>query len=288
MKTLIVNADDFGFTPDVNAGIVHAYREGILTATTLMANGDAFDDAVRLARENPGLDVGCHFVLVGDGHALSPPYHNLPPSVPRLVAAVYAGKLHIEAELEAQLRRITAAGIRPVHLDTHKHTHLLPPVLHAIVKVAHRYGIRYIRRPFDLPMGMIGLHAATLGRRPTALGMQLLRRRFARILSENGYRATNHFTGFQLTGRYRTQDLVRILSRLPDGATELMTHPGFCGDELLAARTRLKESRLRELEALTAPEVRQALAVHGVELSSYRMLLEREEQPEGLPPHPPA
>ena len=64
MKRLIVNADDFGFTSEVNAGIVEAHRLGILTATTLMANGQAFEDAVRLARENPSLDVGCHLVLV--------------------------------------------------------------------------------------------------------------------------------------------------------------------------------------------------------------------------------
>ena len=71
MKRLVVNADDFGFTPDVNEGIVEAHRNGILTATTLMANGDAFDDAVRLAAEVPTLDVGCHLVLVG-GHSLLP------------------------------------------------------------------------------------------------------------------------------------------------------------------------------------------------------------------------
>ena len=65
MMQLIVNADDFGFTKDVNAGIVEAHQCGILTATTLMANGAAFDDAVRLALENPSLDVGCHLVLVG-------------------------------------------------------------------------------------------------------------------------------------------------------------------------------------------------------------------------------
>ena len=57
-KQLVVNADDFGFTPDVNDGIVEAHREGILTATTLMANGEAFEHAVELARQNPSLDVG--------------------------------------------------------------------------------------------------------------------------------------------------------------------------------------------------------------------------------------
>ena len=69
-KQLVVNADDFGFTPDVNQGIVEAHRRGILTATTLMANGAAFEDALRLARETPSLDVGCHLVLIS-GQSLS-------------------------------------------------------------------------------------------------------------------------------------------------------------------------------------------------------------------------
>ena len=69
MRRLIVNADDFGFTPDVNRGILEAHRRGILTATTLMANGGAFDDAVAIAKANATLDVGCHLVLIG-GHSL--------------------------------------------------------------------------------------------------------------------------------------------------------------------------------------------------------------------------
>ena len=68
-KYLAVNADDFGFTRDVNAGIIEGHRNGILTSTTLMANGVEFDDAVRLAREHPTLDIGVHFVLVS-GHSV--------------------------------------------------------------------------------------------------------------------------------------------------------------------------------------------------------------------------
>ena len=70
-RRLVVNADDFGFTRDVNDGIIEAHRNGILTATTLMANGDAFEHAVRLAHENPTLDTGCHLVLV-QGNSVLP------------------------------------------------------------------------------------------------------------------------------------------------------------------------------------------------------------------------
>ena len=82
-KQLVVNADDFGFTTDVNAGIVEAHRYGILTATTMMANGDAFDDAVRLARETPTLDIGCHLVLIGGRSLLNG--EAFPATAPQLV-----------------------------------------------------------------------------------------------------------------------------------------------------------------------------------------------------------
>src|ERR1700678_2779352 len=91
-KQLIVNADDFGFTPDVNQGIVEAHQRGILTATTLMADGEAFDDAVRLARETPALDIGCHLVLIGGRSLISGRAY--PLTVPRLVAALARRELN--------------------------------------------------------------------------------------------------------------------------------------------------------------------------------------------------
>ena len=146
---LIVNADDFGFTRDVNAGIVEAHRHGILTATTLMANGDAFDDAVRLARENPTLDIGCHWCWCRAA-ACSIPAGNCPRActAPRC-GRCCGGELPVYEELAAQVRKIIAAGIHPSHLDTHKHTHLLPPVLDAVARVAQEFGIPWVRRPFD-------------------------------------------------------------------------------------------------------------------------------------------
>src|SRR5262249_21376859 len=96
-----------------------------------------------------------------------------------------------------------------------------------------------------------------------------LRRRFHRMIERHGCRSTDHFAGFQITGRFRTTELVRLLSVLPEGSTELMCHPGRCGDDLRHARTRLKESRERELEALVAPEVREALEKNQIELVNY-------------------
>ncbi len=259
MRKLVVNADDFGFTRDVNEGIVHAHREGILTSTTLMATGAAFDHAVALAHETPSLDVGCHLVLVG-----SP---GLPLTVPRLVRAIALRSIRVHDVLSRQVRRILDAGIEPTHLDTHKHTHLLPPVLDAVARIAEETGIRWVRRPFDFPLDAKG---TPLGARVANRALALVRGRLTRALERRGCRMTRHFAGFRLTGRYDAAELARLISNLPEGSTEFMCHPGFCTAELRAARTRLKESRQRELEALTSREARQALEASGVELANFR------------------
>ena len=264
MRKLVVNADDFGFTRDVNRGIVEAHRNGILTATTLMATGAAFDDAVGLARENPALDIGVHLVLVGE-----PPF---PITMAQLVRAVLLGRTRIYEELRAQVRRILDAGLEPTHLDTHKHTHLLPPVLDAVARLSEEYKIPWVRRPFDLPLTSAARPSVGWAKRATSQALGVARSRFARVLARHGCRSTDHFAGFQITGRYDATELVQLIRALPEGSTEFMCHPGICGAELRAAPTRLKESRERELRALTSAEVRAALAESGVQLVTYRGL----------------
>ena len=269
MRRLVVNADDFGFTRDVNAGVVEAFERGILRATTLMANGDAFDDAVRLARATPSLDIGCHLVLVR-GRSLARPGAALPATVAQLVRAVALRRFPVYEELRAQVHRILDAGLHPTHLDTHKHTHLLPPVLDAVARISQEFGIPWVRRPFDFPMR--GGAPAPFLVRATSGGLGLLRRRFQSTLARRGCRTTDHFAGFRATGRLRTPELLALIRQLPLGSTELMCHPGRCTAELRAAHTRLKESREAELEALTAPEVARALAEMGVELAGFGQL----------------
>ena len=265
MKKLVVNADDFGFTRDVNAGIVEAHRDGILTATTLMATGDAFEDAVRLAKETPSLDIGCHLVLVG-----APGF---PQTIPKLVQALALGRIQIYDELVKQVRRIVDAGLSPTHLDTHKHTHLLPPVLEAVARISEEFRIPWVRRPFDFPLqpGGVGW---------TNKLMHLMNGRFHDALAHHHCRSTDWFAGFRLTGRYRGGDLAELIRALPEGVTEFMCHPGRCGDDLRSARTRLKESREVELRALTSLEVRVALADGGVTLATFRELTSTES---GIP-----
>ncbi len=260
---LIFNADDFGFTRDVNEGIIEAHRNGVLTATTLMANGDAFDHAITLARENPTLDVGVHLVLV-QGQSVSRPGVPLPETLKDLARALLKRELPVYEEAAAQVRRIVAAGIQPSHIDTHKHSHLFPPVLEAVAKIAKEFGIPWVRRPFDYGTGP----KAGLTKQIVGAGMKLVHPRFAKALA--GLKMTDYFTGFQLTGTLDALSMLSTLETLPDGLTEFMCHPGHCGSELKAASTRLKESRAAELAALTSPEVRRVIEARGIQLATYR------------------
>jgi predicted glycoside hydrolase/deacetylase ChbG (UPF0249 family) len=269
MKRLIVNADDFGFTNDVNLGIIEAHHRGILTAATLMATGGAFHQAVILAKESPELDVGLHLTLIGT-RSLSNPARALPGTTRELIAAIAFGGVDVHRELEMQLIRVVDAGIIPTHFDTHKHTHLHPRVLDAVANLAVKYGVRWIRRPFDLPVPPAV--AVPRSKRWLAKVIALRRQAFDSSMRRHGFRSTDHFAGFQITGAFGEADLAALVGSLPQGTTEFMCHPGHCRAELKQAPTRLRESRQRELEALCSLTVKDALRRHGVVLGRYRDL----------------
>jgi chitin disaccharide deacetylase len=245
LKRLIINADDFGFTRDVNAGIIQAHREGVLTSATLMATGDAFDDAVELARETPTLDIGCHLVLVQGNSLLTG--RRFPEGPRALLPALARNQLDVYAELRVQVEKIVAAGIRPTHLDSHKHTHIVPKIFRAVVRLAHEFHIPYVRLPVP----------------------NLVRSFYLRMAQQHDVKMTDHFLGFRLTGRLNEQSFALALRGLREGTTEFMCHPGLLGPELAAAGTRLKESRVRELEALIAPGIRQLINEAGVHLGPF-------------------
>jgi chitin disaccharide deacetylase len=258
---LIVNADDFGFTRGVNDGIAEAHRNGILTATTLMAGGAAFDHAVELARATPSLDVGVHLVLWDESAGLrdesaglGEKSGRLPQRLPAFVLrAMTMSPAAIEALFSAQVERVMQAGIVPSHLDTHKHTHTLPHVMWAMERTARRFGVTWIRRSLLSSW----LPSLSPGSRPSHAG---------------GLRSTDHFLGLGLTGKMTRESLAAELRRIRPGLTELMCHPGVYDAALESSPTRLKRQRQMELDALTAPEIRAGLAANAIELTSYRAL----------------
>lgn len=287
MRELILNADDFGLTKGVNEGIARAFREGVLTSTTLMANGGAFDDAIECARANPRLGVGCHLVLVG-GRAIASSREipsladkngQLPESLGVFAARVSSGSIlpeHIEQELRAQIEKIRAAGVEPTHLDTHKHTHAHPLVMRVLAKVAQELGIPRVRKPAEYLRDSLRMFCGESGASPKQLAavmaVRLIAANFSSISREHGLRSPDTFLGVAATGQLGPEALCHLIDALPEGCTEIMLHPGICDEDLAQTGSRLQQQRQLELEGLLAPQVRRAIEHHGVRLISYREL----------------
>ena len=284
MKQLILNADDFGLTRGVNEGIIRAHQEGILTSTTLMASGVAFDQAVELAKQNPKLGVGCHLVLVG-GKAVAPP-EEIPSLVDQngrfreslgsFVAHLSSRTIRrseIETELRAQIRKIRAAGLEPTHLDTHKHTHAHPAVMEAVGRVAEEMGIRRVRKPME---NLRDSWASTRGQ-GTAVAAELVAAAAARASAtlfhsaarKHHVRSPDYFLGLAMTGRLGPEALRRIIGLVQEGTTEIMLHPGVCDTELERLDTRLFHQRDAEMDALVDPAVKSAIEEHRIRLITY-------------------
>ncbi len=276
-RRLIVNADDFGISPGVNAGIVDAHRHGLVTGASLMANLPSADDALTRAAACPELRLGLHLTLT-TGRPLSRPeaVGTLVDAdgcffvLGELLARLWLGKVrsdHLERELDAQIAWAFARGIRPDHLDSHHHVHTHPRVAGPVVALAKRHGIRYVRSPAEglAPNGLWSTRPREAARTAAiSLFGTFLRPR----LRQCGLTTSEHFRGIELGLGFSAPALLRTLRGLPNGLTELMTHPGR-PDAELARRTGYVAGRDRELAALTAPEIVGFVRAARIELSGF-------------------
>ncbi|MGE5559482.1 MAG: carbohydrate deacetylase [Chloroflexota bacterium] len=274
MRRLIVNADDFGLSPAVTGGIIEAHRNGIVTSTTMMVNFPTADHAAALALESPNLGVGVHLNVTSGPPVLRP------EEVPSLVGPsgrfrrdYYSLRYRVDAdelrrEWRAQIEKFLALGLRPTHIDSHHHVHHLPPFLAVAMELAREYGIGRIRL----------VHQQDLRGGFSINPTELLYRRYARraetALAEADLRTPDRVLGCAVAAgepALTVDRLITWLRNLSDGTSELMCHPGYV-DQDLRYRSSLLEHRVRELEALTDPAVKAAVAANGIELVTYSAL----------------
>jgi predicted glycoside hydrolase/deacetylase ChbG (UPF0249 family) len=291
LRRIIVNADDFGLTPGVNRGIHEAATLGIVGSTSLIANSLGFAEAVQIASGECSnlhrrLGIGCHIVLL-DGRPVLPA-NDVPslmsvqdralfrPSFMEFGMSAIRGKLSpkdIEAEAIAQIGKIQAAGVKLSHVDTHKHSHLFPSIVRPVIRAAKACGIRSIRNPF-YPNRFPGVQAVrnspNLAKR--YFQIPLLRRfakEFQRVVKEEGMRTTDGCIGVYEPALSSIHTLRDVISRVPDGTWELVCHPGYVDQTLDSVKTRLRESRVKELELLTSKATSELLDSEGIINISY-------------------
>jgi len=287
VKNLIVNADDLGWTDGVNRGIVEAFHHGIVTSTSLLANGAAFASGVEAARSAPGLGVGVHLNL-SDGPPVADPeavtsllndnaeFAGGPQSL--LLRRARRGLLlaEVEDEWDAQIQKIIDAGITPTHLDGHKHVHMLPGLFEIAVRLAKRHGIGAIRVSLETSSLRAALssgskqHAGVLMKQGVqARGLKLLALDVRAQAEHAGISTADYFCGIAQTGELTREGVVQFVKSLPDGTTELMCHPGYADAALQKTPTRLQNSRQTELQILTDTGIRNLVASLGIRLIDY-------------------
>ena len=287
MRRLIVNADDFGFTSGVNRAIVEAHSRGVVTSSTLMANGPAFGEAAQLAKTIPKLSLGCHVVLIDGRPVLGA--EQLPSltsgsdfrdGLMNFAVRAIAGRIEdgeITAEATAQIRKIQSAGIVVSHIDTHKHTHLFPKILRPLLRAAAACGIRALRNPFGPRLPLRSSHLlARPGLWARYAELRVLGRfagKFREAVDHEGFMTPDGTLGIVVTGALDETLFHTIARSIPQGTWEFVCHPGYNDADLQVAETRLRESRETELRVLTLPAARDLLLQEGIELISYRELV---------------
>ena len=286
MRRLIVNADDFGLTSGVNRAIVEAHKGGIVTSATMMANGSALSEALALTSTTPRLSVGCHVVLV-DGAPVADRKQigsllgangtqNFRTSLSSFALQCRYGRLipdQIECEAASQIRKLQVAGLSISHLDTHKHTHFFPQVLEPLLRAAKACGVRALRNPIEpISLARVAGHPVLWKRWAQVRVLNWAARRFRSMVQDAGMHTPDGSLGVVATGTMDEPTLSALIRHMPEGTWELVCHPGYDDEDLAGAGTRLRAERVRELELLKSPAIREQLENHEIELISYRDL----------------
>jgi hopanoid biosynthesis associated protein HpnK len=281
MKKLIINADDFGLSTGANRAVIRAWREGILTSASLMVGGKAFLEAVALAKENPGLQVGLHLTLV-QGRSVLPSEENpgLTDSEGNLpmdpvgagMRFFFSGSLKraLHREIEAQILRFLETGLPLSHIDGHLNIHMHPTVFDILTELMPKHGITSFRLTReDLARDPACHGGRRIGRRADAYIFGRLAKRCRPVLDRLCVYYTDEVKGLLNSGRMTEEYLLKVLERLQDGVTEIYFHPGCTPDPELAAWMPGYYHE-EELAALTSPRVRDGISTRGIRLGNYR------------------
>jgi hopanoid biosynthesis associated protein HpnK len=270
-RRLIVNADDFGRSGSINEAVIRAHREGVLTTASLMVNEAACAEAVSMAKANPGLGVGLHLTLLCGRSALSQ------AQIPGLVNSrneftdnsFKAGvsyyfnhrlRAQLRQEVHEQFKRFRATGLPLDHVNGHLHMHLHPVVFRILMDDAAELRIGRVRvtaDPFWLNMRLA--KGQFIYRLSHAVIFQALAARARRELEQRGFRHTQRVFGLLQNARVDEDYVHRLLARLPEGDSELYSHPSL-------------DDFKHEFDALVSPRVRHQIEARRIKLIRYQDL----------------
>lgn len=281
MKQLIITSDDFGLSSGVNRAVEQAWKNGLLTCASIMPGAAAFDEAVRIARRNPGLQIGLHLTLV-QGRGVLPP-----AEIPELVDAqgrfsenpIRAGLRYffdrglycqLKREIEAQIKKVLAVGLALTHIDGHLNIHLHPTVFRILAELMPCYGITTFRLAQErLAHNLHFDGERKIGKSIENLIFGYLTDHARPELERLGIRYASEVKGVLNSGRMTEEYLLNIIDGLQDGLTEMYFHPGIMPDAEIS-RSMPDYRHQEELAAITSPLVSRRLQELQIQLQNYR------------------
>lgn len=270
MISLIINADDLGCNINRDRGILEAFKQGIVTSASILANGPSFSTATFQVKE-ADLPIGIHLNLA-DGLSMTGQIKGLTdqdgllPGKQKMRQYLASGVCDhpaLRLELAAQIEEVFNAGLKPDHIDSHQHCHLSPSLTTMITELATTYGIDAMRN--SLPAEPIEVdHDRPLGEE-LALYRQLGCDAHKKIVAAK-LKTPDALWAMPLLNHLDTRRLCHLLENLPPGNWELMTHPGYPCKQ---GRPFDGPQRQIELQALLADEAQEIIARRRIQLSTF-------------------
>lgn len=280
MKRIIINADDFGMNEYVNDAIILGHKNGIITSTSLVASGDNFNDAIKLANQNPNLGIGIHSTLIGGLKPLSN-VKDVPSLVnengvffdshTEFIKRVYSKKINFNEvyhELDLQFKKILSSNLNITHVDGHQHLHILPEVLPIIFALMKQYNINKIRIPKESYTFLNNNYS--LGRIIGKCGLSYLSEKARKKAKSLSFASPRYFWGMMNGGNMTEANMLAIINEAKNyvGSHEIMIHPGTSNkalNDLYGWNYHWEE----ELQSTLSPKVHQALLDNNFKLINY-------------------
>ena len=286
-KFLIVSADDFGLTKGVNQAIINSFKHGILTSTSLLVNGFAIDDAIKLLQSNKGLDVGIHLTvtqgfpllksnlissIISNGNLFYPNYK-------KLFLKMLLKKVNIkdiEREFRKQLDFAFNTGLNISHIDTHQHIHPHPSILNLIIKLAIEYNIKAVRLPFLNPLSSLKLiFNKKIINNLTKILVYPLKFYTVKKLSQYKITFPDSLIGYYFTGQLNEKNLLISLENIKTTFSELICHPSIHQEHLslIFPGGYRKFQWQAEYQALISEKVKNKLKELNIKLINFKDLI---------------
>ena len=275
-RSLIVTADDFGVSREVNAGVISAFRDGVLTGTSLMVAGSASIEAAELAKQHPGLDVGLHLVLTRGCSVLPPDrlggitdaawrFADKPTAAGMRYFFDRRIRTYLRDEIRAQIEKHLQLIGRLHHLDGHLNIHVHPVVGQILMELAGEYRLKCMRLPREPVLTTLRLaHDHAARKLLESVIFRALSRRMYRMMTARGIRTTDWLFGLHQTGHVTEDYVAGVIARLKPGSTEMYFHPAA------SLRSPLPRSAAEmELEILTSDRMRAAVMKAAVRLTNF-------------------